>query len=185
MKRPTGWPANPQVMATVRRKVSDGHPDLVQDADGDTWLTPRYVLGQLGHFDLDPCAAEQNPSWVGADRIFTVADDGLRRGWFGRVFMNPPFSNTEPWLRRHAQHGNGISLVPASVDSRVWRQVVWKQALAILLLHGRMRFCNPDGSNTTGRPLRSVALIAWHRDDVLMLEESTLAGVLLEIWQQR
>ncbi len=185
MKRPTGWPANPQAMAAVsKRRENGGHSALTHESDGDTWLTPRYILGELGGFDLDPCATELNPHWV-CERSFTRDDDGLHARWVGRVFMNPPFSNTVPWLRRHARYGDGISLVPASIESVIWRDAVWPRAKAILLLHGRTRFCNPDGSTTTGRPLRSVALIAWGDEDQNILRGSALAGVLLEDWRQK
>lgn len=183
--RPSGWIRNPQAMAAVsKRKEYEGHPDLGTPADPDTWLTPRYVLEQLGAFDLDPCAAEENPAWV-APRCYTKRDDGLTAEWSGRVFMNPPFSNTIPWIRKHAEHGRGISLVPTSIESRIWRELVWSKAPAVLMLHGRVRFCNPDGSNTGGRPLRPVALIAWSQDDAAVLAGSQLAGVLLTKWEQR
>lgn len=185
LKRPLGRKANPQAMAAVSKRPAFGGSALLSEpVDGDTWLTPRWILDQLGYFDLDPCAAELSREWV-CKKSFSVSDDGLRRGWSGRVFMNPPFSNTGPWLRRHADHANGISLVPASVESQVWREIVWKRADSILLLHGRTRFCNPDGSSTTGRPLRSVCLIAWTPDDGAVLEATTLAGVLIEAWKQR
>lgn len=54
----------------------------------------------------------------------------------------------------------------------------------ILLLHGRTRFCNPDGSTTTGRPLRSIALIAWSDEDARILAATGFAGVLLTSWRQ-
>lgn len=95
MKRPTGWAANPQAMASVStRKEYTGHPDLGREVDPDTWLTPRWILECLGAFDLDPCAAESAPRWVGSARSFTKADNGLVLPWEGRVFMNPPFSST-------------------------------------------------------------------------------------------
>jgi DNA N-6-adenine-methyltransferase (Dam) len=176
---------NPQAMALVAQRLAfGGNPLLSSAVDGDTWMTPRFILGQLGKFDLDPCAAELKPHWI-AKTSYTIADDGLAAGWTGRVFMNPPFSNTGPWLRKHADHACGISLVPASVESVVWREVVWKRAHAVLLLHGRTRFCNPDGSSTTGRPLRSIALLAWSDHDATILEASSLAGVLLKDWHQR
>ena len=115
----------------------------------------------------------------------TEAEDGLRQEWYGRVFMNPPFSNTVPWLIKHSQHGSGISLVPATVESRTWRAHVWPKARGILLLHGRTRFCNLDGSSTTGRPLRSIALIAWDAESALTLSGCQLAGVFLHLWHQK
>jgi hypothetical protein len=54
-----------------------------------------------------------------------------------------------------------------------------------MLLHGRTRFCNPDGSSTTGRPLRSIALIGWTDADAEILRKTSLAGVLLTNWNQR
>lgn len=170
--------------AVSKRQEYLGNLQLSSPVDGDTWLTPRYILDQLGDFDLDPCAAESNPNWV-THRSFTPVEDGMRCLWKGRVFMNPPFSNTAPWIRRHADHGNGISLIPASVESQVWREIVWNQAVGIFLLHGRTRFCNPDGSSTTGRPLRSVSLVAWSAEDLKFLEATTLAGILLRDWSQR
>lgn len=185
MKRPTGWKPNPQAMAAVSTRMEFTGSDLLgSTADTDTWLTPRFILDHLGAFDMDPCSAEQNTGWTGCARSLTIADDGLNAEWVGRVFMNPPFSNTGPWLRKHAAHGSGISLVPASVESRVWRDVVWKVAIAVLLLHGRTRFCNPDGTSTQGRPLRSIALIAWSQSDAVILEAMPLAGVLLKNWRQ-
>lgn len=177
--------ANPQAMAIVsRRSGFDGHPSLGVDVDRDTWLTPRYILSQLGSFDLDPCAADAAPDWV-CKQAYTKEQNGLEQCWTGRVFMNPPFSNTAKWLEKHGYHANGISLVPATVESVVWRSLVWGRAYAVLLLHGRTRFCNPDGSATTGRPLRSIALIAWTKEDRACLEKTSLAGVLLTEWGQR
>lgn len=74
-------------------------------------------------------------------------------------------------------------MVPATVESEVWRKFVWPRAKGILLTHGRVRFCNPDGSTTTGRPLRSIALIAWTEFDLRFLIAAPIAGVLLPVWQ--
>ncbi len=179
---------NPQAMAAAAvRRTYTGDPQLAihVDVDPDTWLTPRFILDQLGAFDLDPCAAAENPDWVAAGSRFTRAENGLEAEWHGRVFMNPPYSDTARWLRKHGEHRLGISLVPATVESIVWRDVVWPRACAILLLHGRTRFANPDGSLTTGRPLRSIALIAWASADAGVLRRASFAGVLLEGWRQQ
>lgn len=182
MNRPTGWQANPQAMASVSlRTVYQGHPELGVDVDADTWLTPRFILDSLGAFDLDPCATAQNPKWV-APKCYTAVDDGLNQPWSGRVFCNPPYSNTIPWVHKCADHANGVTLIPASVESKVWREVVWMRASALLFLAGRTRFCNPDGSATRGRPLRSVVLIAWTDEDAKVICGSGLAGVTVTRW---
>lgn len=186
MSKPNTTKANPQALAAVSKRIPfDKHPDLATEVDADTWLTPRYILSQLGGFDLDPCAAETAAGWTNTGRVFTKADDGLRQPWIGRVFMNPPFSNTVPWLLKHSLHGLGISLVPTTTESCLWRDVVWKKARGVLLLHGRTRFCGPDGSATLGRPLRGVALIGWSCADAEVLQKSSLAGVFIDHWNQR
>jgi phage N-6-adenine-methyltransferase len=186
--RPNGWKPNPQALADLKAVSRDSFTGsaLLQshEADGDTWLTPRYVLDCLGSFDLDPCAAQSNATWA-APRYFTRADDGLSQEWSGRVWCNPPFSDVRPWIEASAKHTSGILLVTASIESRIWKDVVWRRATAVLLLHGRTRFCRPDGSATVGRPLRSIALVAWSAEDAVTLEAAPLAGVLLKSWQQR
>lgn len=178
-------PANPQAMARSKSHPTyTGHPELGREVDVDTWLTPRWILQALGPFDLDPCAAEECPTWTGCGRSFVKSTDGLIQPWQGRVFMNPPYSDVAPWLLKHSLHGpGGVSLVPASVESRMWREFVWPRARGILLLSGRTRFSNPDGSVTTGRPLCSVALIGWGSYDAGVLACCQLAGVFLDSWR--
>jgi hypothetical protein len=41
------------------------------------WLTPPEIVAAVGPFDLDPCAAVDQP-WATARYQYTVLDDGLR-----------------------------------------------------------------------------------------------------------
>jgi hypothetical protein len=64
-------------------------------SETDVWLTPPAIIEALGgasSFDLDPCASSDRP-WPTARRHYTVEDNGLILPWFGRVWMNPPYSN--------------------------------------------------------------------------------------------
>jgi hypothetical protein len=92
----------------------------------DDYLTPRWVFDALGlEFDLDVAA----PPWethVPATRKFTKADDGLTQPWEGRVWMNPPYSNATPWVRKFIEHAHGICLVPHAKSG--WHRELWDAA---------------------------------------------------------
>jgi hypothetical protein len=55
----------------------------------DNWITPADLYQQLDaelHFDDDPCP-------IGGT-------SGFDREWGQRVFMNPPYSNPLPWVKK-------------------------------------------------------------------------------------
>lgn len=158
--------------------------DVESGWDNDTWLTPRWILDQLGRFDLDPCAAAAAPFWV-CGGAMTPAEDGLVQPWLGRVFMNPPFSCIWPWVEQMAKHGNGIALLPAGHDTEAWERYVWGAADSIFLLRGRIRFAEPNGLNSRGRPRVPVALVAYSKTDAAVLRDFQGAGVLLKNWSVR
>jgi hypothetical protein len=78
----------------------------------DECYTPPWVFDALGlRFDLDVCGVHEG-AFVPADRIYTLADDGLSQPWDGLVWMNPPFSKPGPWVARFMSHRNGVALCP-------------------------------------------------------------------------
>ncbi len=97
----------------------------------DDYLTPAWVFDVLDiTFDLDVAS----PPWataVPAKRRFTKADDGLSQVWTGRVWMNPPYSETTPWVDRFIEHGDGIALLPWAKSA--WTIRMWETAEAIAL----------------------------------------------------
>lgn len=60
----------------------------------DGWMTPPEIVERvrqtLGGIDLDPASTELANVVVGAERIYTAADDGLSLPWYGSVYCNPP-----------------------------------------------------------------------------------------------
>lgn len=146
----------------------------------DEWLTPPDLLSVLGRFDLDPCAALNQP-WRTATSHLTVNEDGLTAPWAGRVWLNPPYSEADAWLERLADHNHGTALVFARTETR-WRQThVWPKAAAVLFLAGRLTFFRPDGTKSAqghnaGGPS---ALIAYGGADVAEIVGSGLAGALV------
>src|SRR5215831_10545463 len=95
-------------------------------------LTPRWIIDALGPFDLDPCAANPRP-WDCAKVNLCEADDGLRRAWEGRVWLNPPFDRYQVarWIGRLAEHGRGTALLHARTEAG-WFEPIWESASGIL-----------------------------------------------------
>lgn len=142
------------------------------------WLTPPEIMAKLGAFDLDPCAPVKRP-WDTARRHFTVEDDGLSKDWFGRVWMNPPFGREAAiWLRRMADHGNGIALIPARTETAMFYESVWNRAHAILFMKGRPHFHRVDGTRAAANSGAPICLVAYGQRNHAALLYSRLGAVV-------
>ena len=148
--------------------------------DGSTanthdWLTPPELLAKLGSFDLDPCASQYQP-WKTADKQFTIADDGLARDWHGRVWCNPPYGpHAEKFLKRCAEHGNGVLLIFARTETRAFQTHCFPRASGMLFMAGRIKFRLPGGGHAGPAGAPSV-LIAYGTKNAEALRSSGIAG---------
>ena len=147
----------------------------------DEWLTPPWVLEQLGEFDLDPCAPIERP-WDTAKHHYTVKDDGLGREWFGRVFCNPPFNRYErpKWMQKMAEHGNGIMLLPAAGETKAFADHVWGKCSGILMLKRRPHFHYVNGVEAHANSGCTIMLIAYGINNLEVLKQSGLGFPLVE-----
>lgn len=118
-----------------------------RDSEGkEEWLTPPEIVRACGPFDLDPCSPINRP-WPTADKHYTILDDGLRQSWSGFVWCNPPYGRkTGDWLEQMAFHNNGIALIFARTETRMFFDWVWAHASALLFIKGRLQFHNVDGT---------------------------------------
>lgn len=105
------------------------------------WYTPAWVFEALDiTFDTDPCSPHDMESAVPALTKYTVFDDGLKKPWSGRVWLNPPYGpQTGEWMRRLIAHGNGIAMVFSRTDA-LWCQEAMRAAAGLLFLAGRVDF---------------------------------------------
>lgn len=176
------------------RKGIGGHqhtppsPLSWQRSYSEDWLTPRWIIEALGEFDLDPCTPPTMP-WQTARSRFTKAEDGLLRPWAGRVWLNPPYGHqTGDWLRKLAQHGDGIALVFARTETEMFRRWVWPKAAGILFLFGRLSFLSIDGpapvvaanrrNTNAGAPS---VLIAYGEANAASLAQSEIPGAYVPL----
>ena len=157
-----------------------------QDSGEKTWLTPPEIIEALGHFDLDPCAADNMP-WRTADRMVTKAENGLLVDWDGkRVWCNPPYGRESvPFLDKMARHadgggGGGYALIFVRTDARYWHDYIFPFADAVFFFRGRLRFRRADGSLGEGCPTPS-ALISYSPRDTETLAKAGFKGSLVRL----
>jgi hypothetical protein len=139
------------------------------------WLTPNWIVEALGKFDLDPCGA---PNHHLAETTFQIdqGQDGLALPWVGRVWLNPPYGDeAPPFLKRMAEHQNGIAFIFARTETKAFFNYVWEQATAVLFLKGRVKFLNADMAVTNAANAPSV-LIAYSEYDAEVLKNCAILG---------
>lgn len=148
----------------------------------DEWLTPPQIVAALGPFDLDPCAPVDRP-WPTAAIHYTIVDNGLHRRWFGRVWMNPPYSQPgiARWLGRMAAHGVGTALIFARTETEHFFRSVWGEATALLFVRGRLNFHRIDGSRSPKNCGAPVVLCAYGMLDADRLADSGIDGQFIPL----
>lgn len=145
------------------------------------WYTPKWIFDALAiQFDLDPASPWDFETHVPAATKYTVFDDGLKKPWFGRVWINPPYgTSTGMWMRRMIEHNNGIALVFSRTDA-AWFQEAMRKASAVLFMEGRVEFIpGHENRHKKGRAGAGTALFAFGIDCQLALHKLESRGVLI------
>lgn len=147
----------------------------------DEWYTPKEIINALGKFDLDPCAPI-TPLWQTAKTMYNKNDDGLNQLWYGRVWLNPPYSRPliEQFVKRLAEHGNGIALLFNRCDSKMFQDVIFEKATAMKFLRNRIRFYRMDGTRGESPGCGSI-LIAFGEDNAEVLRTCDIEGKYVRI----
>ena len=151
------------------------------------WLTPLSIVQALGEFDLDPCGA---PDHVLAKQTYLLENgqDGLVLPWNGRVWLNPPYDRKPmiEFMSRLAHHGNGIALIFARTETKMFHDLVWNKADAVLFLQGRITFLTADKSAAPANAGAPSCLVAYGASNVDALVDAvsfnkTLKGKVVEL----
>lgn len=143
------------------------------------WRTPPYVIEAMElKIGTDPASPGRDKvPWIRARVVYTIADDGLTREWFGLVWLNAPFGTLvlPAWLEKFARHGNGVALVPDQSSAAWWQRLVSGADLALAVNH-RIRFIGPNGEERQTFP-RGTTLVAYGEEAVQGLVRAAERGL--------
>lgn len=109
----------------------------------DNWRTPGNIykiLDQEFKFTFDPCPYPK-PDW-----------DGLEIHWDKCNFVNPPYSETEKWVRKafiewHCRRCISVLLLRLDASTCWFRDLVLPDT-EIRLFDDRLHFINTDGKQS-------------------------------------
>ena len=120
----------------------------------DKWNTPPEFVGDVikffGTIDLDPCSNSEGEPNVPALNYYTEKTNGLAHNWFGKVFMNHPYSNSKEWVPYAVlqyESGNAeelVLLIKLDVSTKWWQSVSQYSWIAI---NKRMKFGDGRGAS--------------------------------------
>lgn len=149
--------------------------------DSQSWITPKFIIDDLGPFDLDPCACDPQP-WPCAAEQWT--SHGLNKQWHGMVWLNPPFHRYEvgQWMQRMALHGNGVALIHARTEAK-WFVPIWEHATAIGFLKDRLYFHYPDGRRADANSGAPAVLAAFGADARARMRSSSIPMFVVTEWK--
>lgn len=81
-------------------------------------------------------------------------------------------------MKKMAEHGNGIMLIPAATETGAFAEYVWKQASAVCFIQGRPHFHFVDGKRASFNCGTAIALAAYGSDNARILDLAGLGKVV-------
>jgi len=134
----------------------------------DEWYTPRAYIDAaattMGAIDMDPASSVSANSVVGAGVYYAIEDDGLKRPWRGRIWMNPPYSGCQLGTfcaKLVSEYRVGrVSEACAFITSDThtdWFQDLMVEATAAFFPRGRVAFWHPRGESSN--PTEGTAVV--------------------------
>jgi phage N-6-adenine-methyltransferase len=162
---------------------------IIGDPTGNEWWTPaiyiKSVRNVLGEIDLDPASCEEANTIVQAKQIYTEEDSGLAHSWYGRVFMNPPYSANQDFaekMREEYAIGNvteAIVLLGAHAIETKWFASYWDHVLCFT--GHRIKFDTPTGPAIAGNIAGSV-FVHLSLDSHKFADEFNQHGYIVKRW---
>lgn len=129
-------------------------------SNSDEHNTPSYLIEAarevMGGIDLDPMSNVLANDLVQASTIYTKKDDGLTKDWYGRVWLNPPFSLSKlaiPKLIESYENGKvtqAVLLVKSDVSTKKYKLLY---PYSFCELDQRVKFLSTDNIHSSPFPV--------------------------------
>lgn len=154
----------------AKRQMSQPMGVFLSHKETEWYTPPEFIEAArlvMGGIDLDPASCEEAQKNVKAACYYTETDNGLSQEWFGRVWLNPPYSKThgksnqELWAQRLiSEYRSGtvkqaILLVKSALGYR-WFEELW-DILPVCFLRQRPSFIKSTGTSD-GESKHGIAL---------------------------
>lgn len=149
-------------------------------------FTPERITAAarkaMGGIDLDPASCELANRNVGATSYLTKEDDGLQQRWYGRVWLNHPFSRkwNSAWISklvRSFESGDieqACCITFASTSEAWFTPLLWRTQCYLV---PRVNYMLPDGTVYRGATKGSVVTYFGLDDSKFRMFFSTLGVV--------
>lgn len=120
--------------------------------------------------------------WMTIENGFLLLEDGVRISLedFFNFRSDSLWDNGYEFVRKLAQHGNGIALLFNRCDSKMFQDIIFEKATAIKFLRGRIRFFRPDGIRGDS-PGCGAVLIAFGEENAEILKTCNISGKYVRI----
>ena len=151
----------------------------------NSWYTPSKIINSaikvMGEIDLDPASSELANETVKAKNYYTKEDNGLTKEWYGRVWLNPPYSQPDIDDFSNAvleKDYEEIMILVNNATETKWFQRLARKSDCICFINRRLKFIDKEGLST-GSPLQGQVIIYIGQNLNMFIEEFSNHGFCL------
>ena len=158
------------------------------NSGNNEWYTPERFLTSarhvMGSIDFDPASNDIAQKTVRAMIYCTKEFSGLDVDWFGRVWMNPPYSAAlikqfaaKLKQQRAVGNVNEFCVLTNNATETVWFRDILSVSDAVCFLNKRVRFLDPDGNK--GDPLQGQVIFYSGVNLKVFIDEFSTHGEIM------
>jgi ParB family transcriptional regulator, chromosome partitioning protein len=168
---PRIYPGTPKLFCSARCRVT-ANRETRRVMRPNEFYTPSHVIEAartcMGGIDLDPASCAAANETVQGTRFYCLKDDGMKRPWFGKVWLNPPYGKfwapfvarcVAEWKAGRVEQAIILLRVRHTTSARFHNSIGDDYALCIP--RARINFTSPNfntSSNTDGSILMGVGV---------------------------